>query len=90
VIEAGLFRITENDLRVALRRIAFDPLLFEAILPSDEGHGFIQEMRRYDRQGRGYWWGFMRGHGTQGFASPLQFHALEAIAPSCTVGGNSA
>jgi phenylacetic acid degradation operon negative regulatory protein len=65
----------------ALRQIAFDPLLPEPILPGEKRHRFIEEMRRYDRQGREYWWKFMRGHGADDFVLPLQLHALDAIAP---------
>jgi len=52
------------------------------ILPGNERHKFIAAMRRDDRLGRGRWRKFMRKHGARGFASPMQLHALDAIAPS--------
>lgn len=64
-----------------LRQIALDPLLPEPILPGDERRGFIQEMRRYDRLGREYWWQFVREHAEEIFSPPIHVHTLDVIAP---------
>ncbi len=64
-----------------LRQIALDPLLPEPILPGDERRRFIKEIRRYDRLGREYWWQFVREHAEEIFSPPIQYHALDVIAP---------
>ncbi len=64
-----------------LRQIALDPLLPEPILPGEERRRFIQDMRRYDRLGREYWWQFVREHAEEIFSPPIQYHALDVIAP---------
>jgi phenylacetic acid degradation operon negative regulatory protein len=47
----------------AIRQLALDPLLPDALLPSDERAALLETMRRYDRAGRACWARFMRGFG---------------------------
>jgi phenylacetic acid degradation operon negative regulatory protein len=47
----------------AIRQLALDPLLPDALLPSDERAALLDTMRRYDRAGRACWSRFMRGFG---------------------------
>jgi phenylacetic acid degradation operon negative regulatory protein len=47
----------------AIRRLALDPLLPDALLPSAERAQLLAAMRRYDRAGRACWAGFLGGFG---------------------------
>jgi phenylacetic acid degradation operon negative regulatory protein len=47
----------------AIRQLALDPLLPDALLPSDERAALLETMRRYDRAGRACWARFMRSFG---------------------------
>jgi len=46
----------------ALRQIVLDPLLPDAIMPSDGRRELVGTMRRYDKLGRACWAPFMRSH----------------------------
>jgi phenylacetic acid degradation operon negative regulatory protein len=47
----------------ALREVALDPLLPEAIVPAGEREALVSAMRRYDRIGRACWAPFLEEHG---------------------------
>lgn len=47
----------------AIRRLALDPLLPDALLPSTERAQLLTVMRRYDRAGRACWAGFLGSFG---------------------------
>jgi phenylacetic acid degradation operon negative regulatory protein len=47
----------------AIRQLALDPLLPDALLPSDERASLLETMRRYDRAGRACWARFLASFG---------------------------
>ena len=72
----------------ALRQLAFDPLLPEAIVPAAPRRRFIDELRRYDRAGRVYWRSFMKAEGVDGLESPLRAHVIDLAQPPHLLEGN--
>lgn len=59
-----------------IRRIVFDPLLPEPIVPARERGVLVETMRRYDRLGRACWRAFMREHGAPHMRAPLNPQSL--------------
>jgi phenylacetic acid degradation operon negative regulatory protein len=72
----------------ALRQIAFDPLLPEAIVPAAPRRAFIEELRRYYRLGRTHWRSFMKAHGLPGLESPVRVHMIDLGEPQPTAAGS--
>lgn len=56
----------------AIRRIVFDPLLPEPIIPAGELGRVVAVLRRYDRIGRESWRSFMKDHGAPHPSAPLK------------------
>jgi len=56
----------------AIRRIVFDPLLPEPIVPAGELAGLVEVLRRYDRLGRDSWRSFMKDQGAPHPSAPLK------------------
>ena len=65
----------------ALRQLAFDPLLPEPIAAAAPRREFVDELRRYDRLGRGYWRSFMEAQGLPSLESPLRGHMIDLGGP---------
>ncbi len=74
----------------ALRMIAFDPLLPEPILAADERRAFVDDMRRYDHMGRGFWRRFMDAHDAPYLDSPLKLRVIDALGVRPTATGGTA
>ncbi len=55
----------------ALRVLALDPLLPEALVPEAERRALVQAMQRYDRAGRRVWAKHMPTHGAADRPSPV-------------------
>jgi phenylacetic acid degradation operon negative regulatory protein len=72
----------------ALRQLAFDPLLPESIVPSAPRQQFVEELRRYDRVGRGYWRSFMKEQGVPVLESPLRVHMIDLGEPQRAAAGS--
>lgn len=60
----------------AIRQIALDPCLPEAISPEAERRALVAAMREYDKAGRACWREFMRGHDAPHRAAPANLAGL--------------
>jgi len=60
----------------AIRQLALDPCLPEAIAPEAERDALVAALREYDRAGRACWRDFMREHGAPHRAAPANLAAL--------------
>ncbi len=60
----------------ALRQLAYDPLLPEAIAPAAERQRLVREMERYDRLGRDAWSGVLE---VDGAGTPADVRGFEAV-----------
>jgi hypothetical protein len=74
----------------ALRQLAFDPLLPEAIVAAAPRREFVDELRRYDRLGRAHWRSFMRAQGIPSLESPLRGQLIDLGGPHLAEAGSSA
>lgn len=66
----------------AIRRIVLDPLLPDAIVPTDQRDGLIRTMIRYDGVGRRCWAPFLGRHGVLVTDSPMDrqlWRSAEAV-----------
>lgn len=70
----------------AIRQIALDPCLPEAIAPESEYHALVETMRAYDRTGRAHWREFMRAHGAPHRSSPANLAGLSGEARAVALG----
>lgn len=68
----------------ALREVALDPLLPEAIVPGREREALVAAMRRYDRLGRACWAPFLEEHGVLSPHTPAD---TRGSAPAALAGG---
>ena len=67
----------------AIRQIALDPCLPEAIAPERERRALVAAMREYDRAGRACWREFMRSHDShRDLAAPANLAGLHTESPS--------
>lgn len=73
----------------AIRQIALDPCLPEAIAPEAERRALIAAMREYDRAGRARWSEFMQAHEAPHRSTPVNLAGLSGIARSAAVGSAS-
>lgn len=73
----------------AIRQIALDPCLPEAIAPDAERRALVAAMREYDRAGRTRWSEFMRAHDAPHRSAPVNLAGLSGIARSAAVGSAS-
>jgi phenylacetic acid degradation operon negative regulatory protein len=55
----------------ALRNLALDPLLPDALVPGDERRALVECMKRYDELGRRAWRGLLAEHGVAQLRAPL-------------------
>ena len=62
----------------AIREIALDPCLPDAIAPEAERRALVAAMREYDRAGRGCWREFMRGHDAPHRSAPANLAGLHS------------
>ena len=69
-----------------IRRVVFDPLLPEPIIPAAERAALIDTMRRYDRLGRACWRPFMRENGAPHMHAPMNPQSLTPPDASLTGG----
>jgi phenylacetic acid degradation operon negative regulatory protein len=70
----------------AIRQIALDPCLPEAILPEGERRALVAAMREYDRAGRAHWSEFMRAHDAPHRSSPANLSGLSGQARAAALG----
>jgi hypothetical protein len=66
----------------AIREIALDPCLPDAIAPEAERRALVAAMREYDRAGRACWREFMRGHDAPHKSAPANLVGLHDRSPS--------
>ena len=62
----------------AIREIALDPCLPDAIAPEAERRALVAAMREYDRAGRACWREFMRGHDAPHKSAPANLAGLHS------------
>jgi phenylacetic acid degradation operon negative regulatory protein len=70
----------------AIRQIALDPCLPEAIAPEHERRALVAAMREYDRAGRACWREFMRAHDAPHRAAPANLAGLSGEARAAALG----
>lgn len=70
----------------AIRQIAIDPCLPEAIAPEHERRALVAAMREYDRAGRASWREFMRAHDAPHRAAPANLAGLSGEARAAALG----
>jgi phenylacetic acid degradation operon negative regulatory protein len=70
----------------ALRTIARDPLLPEALCPGDERRALVAEMQEYDRMGRESWRAFLAAHGVVQLRAAMDTRMAER--PRAAAGGS--
>jgi phenylacetic acid degradation operon negative regulatory protein len=73
----------------AIRQIALDPCLPEAIAPEKERRALVAAMREYDRAGRACWRDFMRAHDAPHRAAPANLAGLSGEARAAALGSHS-
>ena len=73
----------------AIRQIALDPCLPEAIAPEKERRALVAAMREYDRAGRACWREFMRAHDAPHRAAPANLAGLSGEARAAALGSYS-
>ena len=86
--EARLARLPEAAAMVesfqlggrVIRELVHDPLLPEALVPSDERRSLVAALRRYDRIGRRAWAAFLARHGAPHVALSLPTDGALAVA----------
>ena len=66
----------------AIRQIALDPCLPDAIAPEAERRALVAAMREYDKAGRACWREFMRGHDAPHKSAPANLVGLHDRSPS--------
>jgi len=66
----------------AIRQIALDPCLPEAIAPEAERRALVAAMREYDKAGRACWREFIRSHDAPHRAAPANLAGLHTESPS--------
>jgi len=66
----------------AIRQIALDPCLPDAIAPEAERRALVAAMREYDRAGRACWRDFMREHDAPHKSAPANLVGLHDRSPS--------
>lgn len=71
----------------AIRRMVFDPLLPEPIVPSRERAALVEALSRYDRLGRERWRPFMKEFGAPHLRAPLNSQALRPPFAAVSTGG---
>lgn len=57
----------------AIRRMVFDPLLPEPLVPVAERRAMLEELKRYDKLGRQCWREFMKEQGAPHIEAPMDF-----------------
>ena len=62
----------------AIREIARDPCLPDAIASESERRALVAAMREYDRAGRACWREFMRGHDAPHKSTPANLAGLHS------------
>ncbi len=67
--------------RQVLHDLAFDPLLPDAIMPTEIRRAYVEEMRSYDRVGQGIWRQFLMDHGGPAVESLLGLY-IDAARPA--------
>ena len=70
----------------AIRQIALDPCLPDAIAPEAERRALVAAMREYDRAGRAFWSEFMRAHDAPHRATPANLAGLSGEARAAALG----
>ena len=70
----------------AIRTIALDPCLPEAIAAEAERRALVVAMREYDRVGRTHWSEFMRAHDAPQRSSPANLAGLSGEARAAALG----
>ena len=70
----------------AIRQIALDPCLPEAIAPEAERRALVAAMREYDRSGRARWSEFMRAHDAPHRSAPANLAGLSGEARAAALG----
>jgi phenylacetic acid degradation operon negative regulatory protein len=70
----------------AIRQIALDPCLPEAIAPESERRALVAAMRDYDRSGRARWSEFMSAHDAPHRSSPANLAGLSGEARAAALG----
>ncbi len=70
----------------AIRLIALDPCLPEAIAPESERRALVSSMREYDRAGRAHWSDFMRAHEAPHRSTPVNLAGLSGVARTAAHG----
>jgi phenylacetic acid degradation operon negative regulatory protein len=70
----------------AIREIALDPCLPDAIAPEAERRALVAAMREYDRAGRAIWTEFMRAHDAPHRAAPANLAGLSGEARAAALG----
>ena len=70
----------------AIRQIALDPCLPEAIAPESERRALVAAMREYDRAGRACWSEFMSAHDAPHRSSPANLAGLSFDARAAALG----
>jgi phenylacetic acid degradation operon negative regulatory protein len=70
----------------AIRQIALDPCLPEAIASESERRALVAAMREYDRAGRAHWREFMRAHDAPHRSSPANLSGLSGEARAAALG----
>ena len=73
----------------AIRQIALDPCLPEAIAPEKERRALVAAMREYDRAGRACWRDFMRAHDAPHRSAPANLAGLSREARAAALGSHS-
>src|SRR5258706_1372943 len=73
----------------AIRPLAPDPCLPEAIAPERERRALVAAMREYDRAGRACWRDFMRAHDAPHRAAPANLAGLSGEARAAAMGSPS-
>jgi hypothetical protein len=74
--------IRDRAFRRAIRQIALDPCLPDAIAPEAERRALVAAMREYDKAGRACWREFMRGHDAPHKSAPANLVGLHDRSPS--------
>jgi phenylacetic acid degradation operon negative regulatory protein len=72
----------------AIREIALDPCLPEAIAPERERRALVAAMREYDRIGRACWREFMRAHDAPHRTAPANLAGLSTEARAAALGSH--
>jgi len=73
----------------AIREIALDPCLPDAIAPEAERRRLVAAMREYDRAGRAFWSEFMRAHDAPHRATPANLAGLSGEARAAALGSST-